>query len=129
MARRVEHGRHRGPRHIVAAGRQEFGQQSIESQGLPQSPGEPDIAAASVTFELYAAQIVVEQTGLTFDAHEAIGQAAVGKLTLGIEFAAWSDGLLTHFAADADGPHEPPVSVRLAAASNRGVPQIHAELP
>ena len=80
---------------------------------MPHAPGKPDIAEASATFELHSTQIesdglggqiVVEETGLAFDADQAFGQTAGRELTLGIEFAELGNGLLTHFAADANRP-------------------------
>src|SRR5471032_230430 len=52
-----EHGRHRGPRHLLTAGREQPRQQLVETDRLPKTMREPDVAELSASFEPQAAEV------------------------------------------------------------------------
>ena len=139
QSRDHQHGRHQAPRHIFAASGQTFLQPRIESERLPEFPGEPDVAEPPTAFQPETTrddsdglgrEVLVKEAGLTLQTDERVGQMAHRDASLGVEFAELGDGLLPHLRSDAHRAHsrQPPVRRGLAVLGDGRVPQIHRVL-
>jgi hypothetical protein len=71
---------------------------------------------------------LIEETGLSFEADERLGEVARRDAATSVEFPELGDGFLAHRSSGADGAHESPVGVRLAVLGDRGVAQVHRRL-